>query len=127
MPRKLRVLVVEDYRDARESLTQLLELWGHDVDAAADGEEGLGFATAGDYDALLLDLNLPSLDGFELAHWVAQKGLRPVLIAYSAFHRLEDRERAFHAGFDVHLPKASLEAVDQLEEILKRLKTRLQE
>lgn len=127
MPRKLRALVVEDYKDTRESLKLLLEWWEHDVDAAADGEEGLRLATAGDYDALLLDLNLPRRDGFELARRVAQKGLRPVMIAYSAFHRVEDLERSFRAGFDVHLPKGSLEATDQLEKILNHLKTQLQD
>jgi two-component system chemotaxis sensor kinase CheA len=125
MPRKLRILIVEDYRDTRESLERLLELWGHEVDGALDGEEGLRRASTGNYDALLLDLNLPRLDGFELAQRVAQKGPRPVLIAYSAFHHVEDRNRAFHAGIDVHLPKGPLEAIEELEKILTHLKIHL--
>ena len=125
MPRQLRVLVVEDYTDVRESLRRLLELWGHVVDAAADGEEGLRLATVGNYDALLLDLSLPRIDGLELGRQIAHKTPRPALIAYSAFHRKEDQERTMLAGFDVHLPKGSMNATDELEELLERLKARL--
>lgn len=127
MPRKLRVLVVEDYTDTRESLTRLLDIWGHVVDTAADGEKGLQLASSGSYDAIILDLKLPNLSGVEVGRQIAQKTPHPVLIAYSAWHREEDRERTFSAGFDAHLPKSSPDSTDQLGKILEHLRSHLSE
>ena len=62
----MRVLVIEDNRDIASNLGDYLEDRGHTVDFAADGVTGLHLAVVNDFDALVLDLNLPGMDGLEL-------------------------------------------------------------
>ena len=103
----LRVLIVEDNDDARDSLQDLLTAWSHEVEAVADGLAGLERALAGGWDVILLDIGLPKLDGYEIARQVrATDGTgRPRLIAMTGYGQPEDRVRAVDAGFDVHLVK----------------------
>lgn len=103
----LSILVVEDNLDGRESLRDLLEVWGHDVDLAEDGRQGLERALAAPHDVALIDIGLPGLDGNEVA-----RGIRAApstddisLIAMTGYGRPEDRRRAFQAGFDTYLVK----------------------
>ena len=65
MPRSLRVLVVEDSQDTRDGLCLTLELSSCALDTASDGADGLRFALHGSYDAVILDLNVPHIDGFK--------------------------------------------------------------
>jgi len=103
----LRVLIVEDNLDGRESLRELLELWGHDVDVAANGTEGLVKAFAGHPDAALIDIGLPELDGNEVARRIRAvvDSDRLALIAMTGYGQPEDRRRAIEAGFDTYLVK----------------------
>ncbi|HEX5759066.1 MAG TPA: ATP-binding protein [Thermoanaerobaculia bacterium] len=103
----LRVLVVEDNPDGGESLRDLLELWGHHVELALDGEEGLARALASPPDLALVDIGLPRLDGNELARRLRAQavgnGIR--LVAMSGYGQPEDRRRAVASGFDRYLVK----------------------
>jgi len=105
------VLLVEDNQDAREMLALLLEGRGFAVDTAGDGAAGVECAVAGDYDAAVVDIGLPGLDGYEVARQVraaeaaAGSGRPILLIALSGYGRSEDRERSAEAGFDHHLVK----------------------
>lgn len=103
----LRVLVVDDNVDASELVKLTLEFSGHSADTAPDGEIGLRMAVEGNYDAVVLDIGLPVLDGYEVAHAIREQmaDRRPYLIALSGYGREEDRERSRAAGFDVHLVK----------------------
>jgi signal transduction histidine kinase/ActR/RegA family two-component response regulator len=103
----LRVLIVEDNLDGRESLRELLELWGYDVDVAANGTEGLVKAFAGHPDAALIDIGLPELDGNEVARRIRAvvDSDRLALIAMTGYGQPEDRRRAIEAGFDTYLVK----------------------
>ena len=115
------ILVVEDNKDARETLKMLLELQGHRVHAAADGVEGLEAALHLRPEVMLVDVGLPRLDGYELARRVRSAGgwaQRPLMVAVTGYGQPEDRARALEAGFDAHLAKPVDAAT--LEEILGR-------
>ena len=101
------VLLVEDNEDARETLRLLLEARGHRVSVAADGPQGLEMARAGQYDAALVDIGLPGLDGYQVARRIreARAGGMPYLVALTGYGQDEDRRRALEAGFDAHLVK----------------------
>ncbi|CAG1017361.1 two-component system, sensor histidine kinase ChiS [Burkholderiaceae bacterium] len=101
-----RVLVVDDNRDAAESLAQLLSADGHEVRIAHDGEQALRTAEAFRPQVVLLDIGLPDLDGYEIARRLrAQRGDAVRLIAITGWGQAADRLRAREAGFDVHLVK----------------------
>ncbi len=103
----LRVLVVEDNRDAAETLRDLLELYGHRVELAMSGPEGVSRALEFRPQVVLCDLGLPEMDGYEVAAALRQHDtLRDtVLIAVSGYGQEEDRQRSRAAGFDHHLTK----------------------
>ena len=101
-----RILVIEDNRDARDSLAALLRLHGHEVHTAQNGAEGIAMARSGALDFVLVDIGLPDIDGYEVARRLrehAGRGLR--LVALTGYGRQEDRRRALAAGFDEHLAK----------------------
>jgi PAS domain S-box-containing protein len=102
-----RVVVVEDHQDAREGLRLLLELWGHSVEEASDGEQGLELILAARPDVALLDLGLPGRDGYAVARAIraAAGGDAIYLVALTGYGQIEDRRRVEAAGFDAHLVK----------------------
>ncbi len=100
------ILVVEDNRDIRDSLKSLLGLLGHRVEVASDGFEGIERGVALRPRVALIDIGLPGLDGYQVAHRLRSELGRGVrLIAYTAYGDPEDRVRALEAGFDLHLIK----------------------
>ncbi|MGV3724478.1 MAG: ATP-binding protein [Actinomycetota bacterium] len=102
----LRVLVVDDNPDTAESVTELLELAGHEVRAALNGESALRVADEFRPHAILLDIGLPGKDGYQVARELRQKGMRDTaLIAVSGYGRLEDQVRSREAGFNHHMVK----------------------
>jgi CheY-like chemotaxis protein len=107
--RPLRVLVVEDNDDIRETLKDLLELCGHEVDTAADGASGVERTLALKPDVALIDIGLPGLDGYQVARRLRAElgsaGKRPKLIALTGYGQPGDKQRALDAGFDAHLVK----------------------
>ncbi len=118
-PRRLRVLIAEDSRDARESLCALIGQWGHDCQAVADGPEALALAVAFSPHVLLVDLSMPGMDGYEVARRVReQPGLgKAYLVACTGFGDVAHVRRAMEAGFDGHLLKGvDPEALRQLLE-----------
>jgi CheY-like chemotaxis protein len=101
-----RVLLIEDNPDGRESLRMLLSFLGHQVEAAADGEEGVGKAMTILPDVALVDIGLPGMNGYEVARRIrAALGRSVVLIAYTAYDSEETEQRVAEAGFDAHLIK----------------------
>ena len=105
--RALHVLVVDDNRDAADSLCMLLRLWGYDCRVAYDGAAGLQAACDYRPDCLLIDLAMPGLDGYTLARRVrAQPGLDDAkLVALTAFSDETHVRRSQEAGFHFHLVK----------------------
>lgn len=112
-----RVLVIEDNVDSAEMLKEALELMGHQVEVAFEGEQGLAVAQALEPDVVVCDIGLPKIDGYEVARRLRKlKGPgSPVLIALTGYALPEERRRATEAGFSHHLAKPpALEALDQL-------------
>ena len=105
--RVVRVLLVDDNVDARDSLAMLLRLWGHEVVVAHDGPAALQAAAGQSPQVALLDISLPGMDGYELARRLrSQPGLGPVvLVALTGWGHEEDRRRSQEAGYDHHLTK----------------------
>jgi CheY-like chemotaxis protein/anti-sigma regulatory factor (Ser/Thr protein kinase) len=102
-----RILVVDDNRDSAETLARLLALGGNTVRTAHDGMAALEAAAAFEPDAVLLDIGLPKLDGYEVARRL-RAAPRPkllVLLAVTGRCQEEDRALALAAGFDEHLVK----------------------
>jgi CheY-like chemotaxis protein len=101
------VLLVEDNRDARETLRAWLEELGYHVYVAADGFEGLDLARAEKPTIALIDIGLPGLDGYQLARTLRETDecRDAFLVAITGYGRPEDSARAREAGFDVHLVK----------------------
>jgi two-component system, sensor histidine kinase len=111
-PSGLRILIVEDNKDSRETLRTLLELLGHHVDVAEDGVEGIHKALSCSPTIALVDVGLPILDGYKVAQCIRTVLGRGIfLVAHTGYGQPEDRRRAFEAGFDAHLVKP----VDWLE------------
>jgi CheY-like chemotaxis protein len=114
-----RVLVADDLRDSADSLALLIELMGHAVEIAYDGEAALQAAEQFRPDIVLLDLGMPKLDGFEVSRRIRALpwGASVRLVAQSGWGQDEDRRRSAEAGFDHHLVKpidpAALEALMQ--------------
>ena len=106
-PRALRLLVVDDNRDAADSLGMLLEMIGNEVRMAHDGLEAVRVAAEFHPDVVLLDLGLPKLSGYEAARWIREQdgGKRVLLVALTGWGQEEDRRRTREAGFDHHLTK----------------------
>jgi len=98
--------LVEDHADARDMLGLLLGKLGYEVHTAGDGPAGLDAIRAVAPDAAVLDVNLPGLDGYEVARRVRAAELpRPLLIALTGHASPEDEARARAAGFDAYLTK----------------------
>jgi CheY-like chemotaxis protein len=106
-PESLKILVVEDNRDAAESMRMLLELFGHHVALAYNGPDGV--KTARDFrpDVVLCDIGLPGMDGYGVAAELRRDPATAAasLIAISGYGQEEDHRRARQAGFDHHLTK----------------------
>jgi CheY-like chemotaxis protein len=103
----LRMLVVDDNVDMAMSLSILLELNGHRVEMAHDGPSALELSQARPFDVVLLDIGLPSMDGYEVARRIRARGgeSQPLLIGISGYGFDADRQRAKEAGLDLYLVK----------------------
>jgi CheY-like chemotaxis protein len=119
MDRPLRVLVVDDCPDMRSTSRILLGLWGHEVREAGDGHVALGLAATFRPDAVLLNIGLPGLDGYEVARRLRRlPGLEGVLlVAITGYGSDQDVAACRAAGFDHHLLKPFDPAV--LERLLR--------
>jgi PAS domain S-box-containing protein len=101
----MRVLVVDDAYDNQLLISRLLKLAGATVDVAGDGRQGVELATKGAYDAVLMDVQMPVMDGFEATAELRRRGLTTPIIALTAHAMKEDRARCIDQGFDEHLSK----------------------
>jgi len=106
-PPSLRILVVDDNRDAADSLAMLLRTSGNDIRTAYDGAEAVQVANDFEPEVVLLDIGLPNMDGHEVAQRIRQEpwARRTCLIAVTGWSDEADRARSRAAGFDHHLVK----------------------
>ena len=104
--RSQRILLIEDNADARDMARLGLELLGRSVSTTSNGETGIEMALANPPDAVIVDIGLPGLDGYEVGRRIRKAlGDRVRLVALTGYSQPEDRRRVREAGFDVHLVK----------------------
>jgi two-component system OmpR family response regulator len=113
----MRVLVVEDDADISRQLVTVLTDSGYAVDAAADGEEGHFLGETEPYDAILLDLGLPTLDGVTILERWRRAGIKTPVLILTARDRWSDKVAGFDAGADDYVAKPFY-----VEEVLARLR-----
>ena len=120
----LRVLVVDDNRDAADGLALLLDLHGHETRVAYEAEGALQAAKAFRPDVAILDIGMPVMDGYELARRLKKtpQAEKTVLVAMTGWGQEEDVRKGKEAGFDHHLVKPSEPAV--LEKLLAEVAAR---
>jgi signal transduction histidine kinase/ActR/RegA family two-component response regulator len=102
-----RVLVVDDNRDAADSLAMILEMSGTEVAVAYDGEQALVLIEEETPDVVLMDIGMPVMDGYEVARRIRSTpgGERFHLVALTGWGQADDKERALSTGFDEHMTK----------------------
>ena len=105
--RRLRVLIADDNRDASDTLAALLQVEGHEVFMAYDGDKALALWRQEQPDVCLLDIGMPGRTGHQVAREIRRsaEGAQTLLVAVTGWSQLHDRELAMEAGFDIHLTK----------------------
>jgi two-component system CheB/CheR fusion protein len=102
-----RILIADDNADTAEMLAMLLQMDGHQVIAATNGQEAIAMAINHRPDVVLLDIGMPGMDGYEVAHRLRQYPVLSgkIIVALTGYGQREDQERSRRAGFDYHLVK----------------------
>ncbi len=116
----MRLLLVEDELELRESLQGKLRKQGFVVDTAKDGEEGLYFATEYPIDLAIVDLGLPGISGMDLIRLAREKGAKMPILVLTARDRWQDKVEALQAGADDYVVKPF-----SIEELLARVQALL--
>jgi two-component system OmpR family response regulator len=101
----MRLLIVEDDRDAADYIARAFREVGHVADHAADGEDGLALALEREYDVLVVDRMLPKRDGLSLIGELRQQNVNTPILILSALGQVDDRVKGLRAGGDDYLPK----------------------
>lgn len=119
--RALKILVVDDNRDAAEMLSMLLRLRGNEVLTAEDGERAIATAKSEHPAVIFLDIGLPGIDGYIVAKTLRlhDETAGSVIIAVTGYGQQEDRRKTKEAGFDYHLVKPA--AIEEIDKILASL------
>jgi two-component system, OmpR family, response regulator len=119
---RMKLLVIEDDREAAAYIAKGLSESGYVVDCAADGREGLFMATSGNYDALIVDRMLPQMDGLALIAALRSADIRTPVLILSALGAVDDRVKGLRSGGDDYLTKpfAFAELLARLEALLRR-------
>jgi len=128
----MRILVIEDDREAASWLVKGLQESGHVADLATDGEEGLALASEGIHDVLIVDRMLPKLDGLALIRRLREDSIKTPVLVLSALSDVDERVKGLRAGGDDYLgkPYAFAELLARVEGLGRRkdgmpLETRL--
>jgi signal transduction histidine kinase len=101
----ISVLLVDDSRDNRRLVSHLLQRSGAQVETAGDGKEAVSKAMAGAYDVILMDVQMPGMDGCEATAQLRKQGLGRPIIALTAHAMAEEKQRCLSAGYTDHLAK----------------------
>jgi two-component system OmpR family response regulator len=118
----MRLLIIEDDRDAADYLVKAFREVGHVAEHAADGEEGLALASDGGYDVLIVDRMLPKRDGLSVIGALRDKGVTTPALILSALGQVDDRVKGLWAGGDDYLvkPYSFAELLARLEVLARR-------
>ena len=118
----MKILVVEDDREAADYLKKALAEAGHTAHLAFDGEAGFAFASEGDYDVLVVDRMLPRRDGLSVIAELRARGIATPVLILSALGEVDDRVTGLRAGGDDYLtkPYAFTELLARIEVLERR-------
>jgi len=100
-----KILVVDDSPDNLALIKRILRLSGANVETASNGREGLEKALSGDFSIVLMDLQMPEMDGYEATKELRKRGFARPIIALTAHAMKEERKRCLEGGFNEHLTK----------------------
>jgi two-component system OmpR family response regulator len=119
---RMKLLVIEDDREAAAYISKGLSESGYVVDHAPDGRTGLFMASSGSYDALIVDRMLPAMDGLALVAALRTAEVRTPVLILSALGAVDDRVKGLRAGGDDYLAKpfAFAELLARIEALLRR-------
>ncbi len=119
----MRLLVVEDDREAAAYLRKALREAGHICEVAHDGDEGFALALDGEFDVFVIDRMLPKRDGLSLVSEVRKRGVRTPVLILSALGQVDDRVTGLRAGGDDYLskPYAFSELLARIEALARRI------
>jgi two-component system OmpR family response regulator len=125
----MKILLIEDDRDAAAYLVKAFREQGHVCDHAADGLEGYRLASEGDHDVLVVDRMLPKMDGLTLIGGLREQKLETPVLILSALGQVDDRVKGLRAGGDDYLPKpyAFSELLARVEVLARRKRGAAQE
>lgn len=101
----MRLLIAEDELDLAEALTVFFEKNQFSVDAVHNGQDAYDYALSGDYDAIILDVMMPKMDGIEVLQRLRKEGVQVPIMMLTAKGQTDDRIAGFNAGADDYLPK----------------------
>ncbi len=101
----LKILVADDFDDVRQLVVRVLKLNGATVSEVTNGRDVLLEVPGGNYDAILMDIQMPILDGLQATRTLREKGFTKPIIALTAHALVEERNRCLEAGADVHFVK----------------------
>jgi two-component system OmpR family response regulator len=101
----MRLLIIEDDKDAADYLARAFREVGHVADQAADGEEGLALGLERRYDVMIVDRMLPKKDGLAVIGELRAQGIETPVLILSALGQVDDRVKGLRAGGDDYLPK----------------------
>lgn len=120
-----RILVVEDNPDNMKLIEYLLRAHGYQPILALGGEEGIALARAERPDLILMDLQMPGIDGFRATAAIRQTAPQQRIVAVTAFAMVGDRDRVVSAGFDGYITKPldPTSFIDQVNAYLPAVKT----
>ena len=116
----MRILVVEDEKNLNDIIVKKLKLEKYGVDFCFDGEEAVDYILATEYDAIILDIMLPKLDGFEVLKKIRSKNVKTPVLLLTARDSVEDRVKGLDSGADDYLIKPF-----SFEELLARVRVLL--
>ncbi|MGH8496235.1 MAG: response regulator transcription factor [Gammaproteobacteria bacterium] len=128
MPRKIKLLIVEDEAAIRTGLVDVFVYHGYAVEAAGDGKAGLEKALSGRYDLILLDVMLPGRNGFEICDEIRQRDREQAIIMLTAKTRDEDIIQGLKLGADDYVAKpfSIAQLVLRVEAVLRRSRVGLE-
>lgn len=118
--KKVKIFLLEDDSNLNDTIVDFLELNSYAVDSAFDGEEAADLLYENSYDLLLLDVNVPKMNGFELLREARENGVKAPAIFITSLNSVDDLEEGFESGCDDYIRKPF-----ELKELLIRVETLL--
>lgn len=117
-----KILLIEDDEELAGTVSKWLKLERHSVDVVGDGNDGLAFALNGSYEILVVDVQLPGMNGFEIVRNYRESGSKVPIIMLTGKSHIDDKETGFEAGADDYLTKpfSVRELVARIKALLRR-------